>query len=261
LSIKDARLIPAALVLGLAALFASGSPKAETLVIAGDLWCPINCQPDSPRPGIFVELAREIFAESGIEVEYRVVNWARALSDARAGKVNAVIGAGIQDAPDFVYTPTAPGISRMCFYTALDATWRYQGLPSLAQVRLGSINSYSYGQEIDTYIRMHRSRGDRVQVVAGDQALDMNMEKVRHGRLDATIENSWVMDNLQSTLPPSERLRLAGCRSPDVAIYLAFSPALTASARYAAIFEDGLARYRENGKLREVMGRYGVSEP
>ena len=104
------------------------------------------------------------------------------------------------------------------------ASWRYQGLGSLAQVRLGTINSYSYGQEIDAYVRMHRAKGDRVQVVSGEQALEMNVEKVRFGRLDATVENSWVMENLLARTRQQDRLQAAGCRAPDVPIYLAFSP-------------------------------------
>jgi polar amino acid transport system substrate-binding protein len=249
------------LVLGLFALLAIGPARAETLVIAGDIWCPINCAPESAKPGIFVELARDIFAEAGIQVEYRVINWARAISDARTGKLNAVIGAGIQDAPDFLYTPTAPGISRMCFYVAQGAPWRYQGLGSLAQVRLGTINSYSYGQEIDAYVRMHRAKGDRVQVVSGEQALEMNVEKVRFGRLDATVENSWVMENLLARTRQQDRLQSAGCRAPDVPIYLAFSPAIEASARYNALFEAGLQRYRASGRLDALMRSYGVTTP
>ena len=232
--------------------------RADTLVIAGDIWCPINCQPGSPRPGIFVELATEIFGEAGIDVEYRVVNWARAVHDARGGQLHALIGAGLQDAPDFIFTPTAPGVSRMCFYVAPGTRWRYRGLESLAEVRLGSINSYSYGQELDTYIRIKRDDPARVQVASGDQALEMNVQKVLLGRIDATIENAWVMDSLLASSGQQGKLVKAGCRSPDVPIYLAFSPALQASARHAAVFEAGLKRLHESGRMNALLQRYGL---
>ncbi|MDT4835486.1 Bacterial extracellular solute-binding protein [compost metagenome] len=235
------------------------SARAETLVIAGDIWCPINCEPGSERPGLFVELAREIFGEAGISVDYRLVNWARAIHDTRNGRVDALIGAGVQDAPDFVFTPTAPGVSRMCFYVSPDAKWRYQNLDSLARVRLGSINGYSYGQEIDAYIRIKRNDPARVQVVSGDQALEMNVEKVLLGRIDATIENAWVMDAHLAGSGQRDKLVQAGCRSPDVPIYLAFSPALASSTRHAALFEAGLKRMRETGRLNQLLQRYGLS--
>ncbi|WP_028626289.1 MULTISPECIES: ABC transporter substrate-binding protein [Pseudomonas] len=234
------------------------SAHAETLVIAGDIWCPINCQPGSERPGIFVELAQEIFGEAGIRVEYRQVSWARAVHDTRNGRLDALIGAGVQDAPDFVFTPTAPGVSRMCFYAARGATWRYQGLLSLSGIRLGSINGYSYGQELDTYIRINRDKPAHVQVVSGDQALEMNVEKILLGRIDATIENAWVMDAYLAGSGQQAKLVKAGCRSPDVPIYLAFSPALEASPRHAAMFEAGLQRLRASGRMNELLQRYGL---
>ncbi|AYF87979.1 transporter substrate-binding domain-containing protein [Pseudomonas sp. JS3066] len=234
------------------------SAHAETLVIAGDIWCPINCEPGSRKPGVFVELAQEIFGEAGIDVEYRLVNWARAVHDTRNGRLDALIGAGIQDAPDFVFTATPPGVSRMCFYVAPNSQWRYRGLESLANVRLGSINSYSYGQELDTYIRIKRDDPARVQVVSGDQALEMNVEKVLLGRIDATIENAWVMDAWLAESGQQGKLVKAGCRLPDVPIFLAFSPALKGSARHAALFDTGLKRLRESGRMNALLQRYGL---
>ena len=154
--------------------------------------------------------------------------------------------------------PTAPGVSRMCFYVAPGSQWRYRGLESLAGVRLGSINSYSYGQELDTYIRIQRDDPARVQVVSGDQALDMNVEKVVLGRIDATIENAWVMDAYLANSGQRGKLVKAGCRTPDVPIYLAFSPALEASVHHAAVFEAGLKRLRESGRMNALLQRYGL---
>lgn len=43
-------------------------------------------------------------------------------------------------------------------------------------------------------------------------------------------------------------------------IYLAFSPARADSARYVELFEQGLQRYRADGRLQALLGKYGVSE-
>ncbi len=64
------RRLPILSLLACLALSAAGVARGEVLVIAADLWCPISCAADSPRPGIFVELARDIFAEAGIQVRY-----------------------------------------------------------------------------------------------------------------------------------------------------------------------------------------------
>ncbi|CAD5109166.1 substrate-binding periplasmic protein [Zestomonas carbonaria] len=234
--------------------------RSETLVITGDVWCPINCATDATRPGIFVELARQIFAESGIQVEYQTVNWARAIHAVRQGRANAVIGAGRDDAPDFLFSASAPGISRMCFYVHPDNGWRYRGLASLDEVSLGVINGYSYGEALNDYIQRHEHDASRVQIASGDQALAINIAKVLHGRVDATLENSWVMANQLIGQAPDMELQQVGCRVPDVPIYLAFSPALESSPRYLALFEAGLRRYRQDGRLKALLASYGVSE-
>ena len=251
---------PAKALTLLACLALSGWVRAETLVIAADRWCPINCEPGSERPGIFVELARDIFAEAGIEVRYEMRNWARVLQEVRRGEINAAIGAGIGDAPDFLFTETPVAMSRNCFYTLPDSSWRYDGLDSLARVRLGVINDYSYGVEINAYVAAHHRHVDQVQVAAGDKALDINLSKLGLRRIDAMIENSWVVQARLAELGRSGELREAGCREPDVPIYLAFSPALKASSRHVELLEQGLLRYRASGRLQALLQAYGVEK-
>ena len=239
----------------------AGWARAETLVIAGDIWCPVNCQPGSERPGIFVELAREIFAEAGIEVQYKALNWARTLQMVRRGELNAAVGAGVEDAPDFLFGATPVASSRSCFFTLPDSTWRFTGTASLAGQRLGVINDYSYGDELNTYIALHHGDSERIQIAAGDTALALNIGKLTHGRVDVVLENAWVMQAMLASQGRAGDLREAGCRAPDVPIYLAFSPVLESSPRYVAIFEQGLQRYRANGRLQALLAAYGVQTP
>src|SRR5690606_18781040 len=131
----------------------------------------------------------DIFAEHGIAVRYETRNWARVLHEVRRGDINAAVGAGHEDAPDFLYGETPVAMSRNCFYTRRDSSWRYTGIESLPAVRLGVINDYSYGDRLNAYIAARQGHGDGVQVAAGDTALDLNLSKLSHGRLDALIEN------------------------------------------------------------------------
>lgn len=249
---------PVPLLLAMIGLLA-GAARAETLVIAGDLWCPINCAEQAERRGIFVELTEQIFAEADIRVEYRVLNWARAVHDARLGKLDALVGAGVQDAPDFFFSRSAPGISRMCFYGLAGETWRYAGLGSLAAVRLGAVHGYSYGTELDMYLS-RRQGTTQVQIISGDLALSTNLRRLLHGRVDVLVENAWVMEAALAERSMQDRVVELGCRQPDIPIYVAFSPGRAQSARYLKIFEQGLQRFRQDGRLQGLLQRYGVSE-
>ncbi|PTS83656.1 ABC transporter substrate-binding protein [Pseudomonas sp. HMWF032] len=239
----------------------AGCLRAETLVIAGDIWCPVNCQPGSERPGIFVELAREIFAEAGIEVQYKALNWARTLQMVRRGELNAAVGAGVEDAPDFLFGTTPVASSRNCFFTRQASYWRFTGIASLAGQRLGVINDYSYGDQLNAYIALHHGDSERIQIAAGDTALTLNISKLTHGRVDVVLENAWGMQAMLASLGHTGELREAGCRVPDVPIYLAFSPVLASSPRYVALFEQGVQRYRANGRLQALLDAYGVQRP
>ncbi|MBD9414926.1 transporter substrate-binding domain-containing protein [Pseudomonas sp. PDM16] len=250
--------LPTLFALLLAGLGFAVLARAETLVIAADPWCPINCAADSPRPGIFVELAQSIFAEHGIQVRYVTRNWARVLQQVRRGEINAAVGAGREDAPDFLFTDTPVALSRNCFYTLPGSTWRFTGVDSLPAVRLGVINDYSYGELINAYVSANRREDQHVQVASGDRALDINLSKLRLGRLDALVENSWVLQAHLAEQDDSVSVREAGCREPDVPIYLAFSPVRQDSARYVELFEQGLQRYRADGRLKALLDAYGV---
>lgn len=246
--------------LGVAALLLSGQAPGETLVIAGDLWCPFNCAPDSPRPGIYVELARDIFAEAGIGVEYRVINWARALQEVRHGHINAAIGAARSDAPDLVFTEQPVSQSRNCFYTVRENQWRFDSLKSLHAQRLAVVNDYSYGEELDAYVQAEQGNPQRLQAASGQQALGQNLAKLLEGRVDVVLENSWVMQEYLARRGYIGTVRHAGCQQPDIPIYLAFSPALPRSRDYVQLLDQGLRRYRADGRMQTLLERYGVRE-
>jgi hypothetical protein len=44
---------------------------AQQLVIAADVWCPVNCSIKDEKPGYMIEVARQIFNQNNIQVEYK----------------------------------------------------------------------------------------------------------------------------------------------------------------------------------------------
>lgn len=245
------------LAFGAASVCSTAAAK-EMITLRADTWCPYNCDPTSKTPGYVIEIAKEVFAKVGIDVEYKTLNWARAISDSRKGDYVGIVGATHSDAPDFVFPEETEGPNQNCFYTAPKSQWRYAGVSSLEKVKLGIIRDYAYSDEVDSYIKEHVKNSKSIEVVSGDNPLEMNLKKLAAGRIDATIENRFVMAYFQDS-HKQIAIREAGCVK-DAPIYIAFSPANKKAKRYAAELSAGLKELRKSGRLNVILARYGLKD-
>ena len=160
----------------------------DVITIRADEWCPYNCEPKSDLPGFMVEIAVKIFESKGHTVDYDIMPWARAIQDTRKGKYNAIIGAGKEDAPDFIFPAIEQAQMVNVFYVRKGFPWQYAGVASFKDNVLGVIKDYTYVEEIDVYISENAKNSKRVQIVSGDTALDSNIKKLLAGRVDILIE-------------------------------------------------------------------------
>jgi polar amino acid transport system substrate-binding protein len=114
-------------ILACAVLLAAAPVRAETITLVADEWCPYNCAPGDAKPGFLIEIARRIFEPAGFGVDYKIVPWARAIRDARAGRYTAIVGAIRSEAPDFVFPETAAFPSGTHAFVRAGSDWRYAG--------------------------------------------------------------------------------------------------------------------------------------
>lgn len=235
-------------------------PMHLKVVLAADPWCPHNCEAGGASDGYMIDIAREAFADYGIAVEYQNMSWARALQQARVGRIDGVVGAFIGDAPDFIFPEEASGYSRTYLFTHPDSNWTYTGLASLSDQSLVALNGYSYSPELDPYIEQHQDDAGRVWILSGPSPLDRAIKLVLEGRADVLPEDLDVMNWTLSREFGETRLRPVGPihASP---IYIAFSPANERSADYARILSEGIRKLRASGRLEQLLSRYGVSWP
>jgi polar amino acid transport system substrate-binding protein len=237
----------------------SGAGSAQELVFVADPWCPYNCEPESEAPGIIVEMLEFAFGPHGYQVVYRVVPWARAIEDSRHGVYAGIIGAGHLEAPDFVFhqIPAFTAIDE--FYIREDSGWVYEGLESLAEVRLGVIKDYSYGTLFQDYIQVHQDDPDRIFMAAGEAPLPRIIRMLAAGRVDVIVEDRGVMHEQLSRMPDMPPLTGAALVAKED-MFVAFSPADSLSPRYAELFDAGLQAMAESGRLAELARKYGLAE-
>lgn len=233
---------------------------AERIVIVGDPWCPYNCEPRAEMPGFMIETARAIFKEQGIEVQYITMPWSRALDSVRKGEYDAVVGAFKEDAPDFVFPENSMVKANQGFFikNGNPTKWHYSGIGSLQKVSAGFIRDYSYGKALDNYIKTHSTDAKKIQLTAGDNALEQNVKKLLAGRIEVVVEDRAVMQHFLNDTKQISQVKSAGQYPEMDSVYIAFAPGKANSARYAKILSEGIKHYKQSGKLKQIKAEYGV---
>ncbi len=231
---------------------------ADTIIIAGDPWCPYNCK-SQENPGFLIELAKTIFEKNGHTIKYSVVPWKRAKQGIINGIYDGIVGMAKNEETEKLYVfPTLEmAESQFCFYAANDSQWKYTGIPSLKNERLGVIYGYGYGAEgtpIENYLK-NNINTTRVQTVSGDNPLTQIIKMVLLDRLSVIIEDSKVMEYTLNQMAYQSRLTEVGCLENVDRVHIAFSVKNPHSDQYAKILSNGIKELKKTGDYNRTIGR------
>ena len=232
---------------------------ADTVTIRADEWYPVNGKANSSQPGYMIEVAREILNENGHRLDYQTLPWLGSIAMVRKGTYDCVVGADIRNAPDFLFSKNTWGEIKAVMYTKKGNTWRYGGLSSLSNKRLGVIGSYAYSDELDQYI-INNKDSHNVQVVKADKALKQNIGKLLSGHLDVVVEYDLIMEAKLAELGYTQDIIAAGEVTKGESLYIACSPNKPSSAMYVDMFSDGIAKMRDSGRLKTILDKYGLQD-
>lgn len=232
----------------------------RSIVLVADEWAPYNMVPQGEQEGYIVDVVREVFAISGISVDYQIVPWARAVLDTRKGAYDGVIGASIADAPGFVFPTEMLAINRLGFFTLPSSPWVFTGEKSLAKVSLGVIKGYDYRAWLSAYIEQNKDSVARIQIVVGDRPLETNIRKLLAGKVGAIVDSQTAIQYTAKSMNLETPLRLAGTDNEPAYIHVAFSPAKPYSTSLANLLSKGITDLRRTGRLAAILARYGLTD-
>ena len=228
----------------------------RNIVLLADEWCPYNCDPQSDHPGTAVEIARAAFAPLAT-VEYRTMNWGRSVAEIRLGRADAVIGISLSEGSGLVFPHEPIGMSSIGLLVRLDSTFQYGGPSSLDGRVIGMVASYRFAGPCGDYLAAHMADPSRIQLVAGEGALQKNLLKLQAGRIDIVVDDANVLAHLVAGLGSNPGLRLTTV--PDSApVYIAFSPAVADARQLADGLDSAIIGLRASGRLKAILARYGV---
>ncbi|GGX66779.1 substrate-binding periplasmic protein [Saccharospirillum salsuginis] len=230
---------------------------SDTITIRADSWCPMNCEPGTTQPGYMIEFAREIAEQNGHSVDYQTMPWRRAVDSVREGQFDCVVGAYVEDAPDFRFPDEHWGLDQTAVYAKADSDFAYDGLDSLQGEKIGVIGGYAYSDAFDAFAEQNP---DVVQWLNADNALENNIRKVLAGRLTATLESPAVMGHKLKSMGVQSQMKRVGYLGEGSEMYIACSPAKAATAGYVTMFSEGTRQLRDSGRLQEILADYGLED-
>lgn len=239
-----------------------GRAQAESkLVLGADYWCPFNCVPGADKPGFMIEVAREVFSEIGYDVEYKLMPWKQALDETRNGEIDAIVGAYVGDAPDLVFPETPEGVARVNAFKRFSDHWVFKGPASLMGKKVGIIQSYDYGEALNSYFYSNRNDFRHILVFSGsDSPQNLMFTSLMRGDIDVVfMEESvgyWTLRNLAMT----SEIESAGVVQERQSVYIAFSPTNKKSSYFASVLSDGIVKLRRKGKLSQILSKYNLKD-
>ena len=246
-------------IIVLGALQNPADARADVLTLRADEWCPYNCAPGSEKPGYMLDIATEIAKLYGHTIDYKQLSWARAIEETRDGKYVGIIAAAQSDAEGFVFPDQSFGVSTLVYATRKDNDFVYNGIKSLDGKSIGVVQDYTYAEELNDYIKKYSKDIKKVQVAAGDNALDTNIRKLEAGRVDVIVEDLNVLLQKLNQLGKSDVFKISPS-TEKLDLYFGFSPKNPKSPEYAKQFSDGLKKLRKSGKINEIMEKYGLKD-
>lgn len=246
--------------LTLAAVLAAPAVQADTVTLRADAWCPLNCAPDSAQPGYGIEIAEALYETAGHTVEYQLMPWARALVEVKHGRVIGAIGADPAEDPELIYPQHEIGMADTGFAVRAGSGFRYDGLESLAELRIGAVRDYVYDDgDIDAYLAAHADDHGSVQLLTGNDVIAKNLRKLLANRVDVVLDSPFVLHYEIARLGLADRVDVVALGDPTP-VYIAFSPVHPQGQALSDLFDAGMAELRASGELAAILARYGLTD-
>lgn len=196
----------------------------QVVTLTGDPWPPYveGVLGQEATHGTVVELAKEVFRRlNGVQLSLPMIPWNRALREVEHGTKDGILGLLKTEEREryMIYTEPLFSARSLVWYTKnkFPRGFYWNSINDLAKYKVGVIQGYSYGDEIDSAIQS----GDFpvVQVAT----VDLLFKMLAKERIDIAIENDSVGYALASQSSPEVAILPAEKAIETEVLYIAFS--------------------------------------
>jgi polar amino acid transport system substrate-binding protein len=212
--------------------------------------------------GFMVDVARYVFAKAGYEVHVKFVSYPRSIQEVRDGMVDGVLLVSAPSAPGLVFLQRPISTEKVVFVVKKGSSWRYTGVQSLENVRIGSGAGFDFGDaDINEFIRKKVAEGSPlVDLLSGPDVNLRNFQKLLLGRIDVVIAADNIARFVAARNNIADQMEIAGNSTTSLVVQTGFDPKNPKSALYADILSRGVLEITNSGKFHEIRARYGLRD-
>ncbi|BDX05638.1 hypothetical protein [Planctobacterium marinum] len=219
-------------------------------------WCPYICDINSDRPGVLVEIVREVYKNTEFEPEFLVLPWSRAIREVESGKHMALLAPAKSEAPNLLYPKHPIGTQRFCFFSRQEDNWQYRLPEDIAQRKV------VYPVDgLPLELRYLQSETNQLQGLSFQDSFEgQTSELLLQGYIDSILITESSMLYFQYEHKHQNKIRTSGCLAEDE-LYLAFTPSglHTGEVKLWQDIHDNAAVSPEHQKqVAIILARYGL---
>lgn len=234
----------------LSILNTAGLAADKTITLSTLNWEPYIGE-DLKNNGYVAEIAREALAREGYNLEIKFYPWARTVKLAKLGKVDGYFPEyySAEKEEQFVFSDKFPG-GPLGFFKKKGRNISYDKLENLKSYTIGVVRGYVNTKEFDNadYLQKEPARSDLI-----------NIRKLLAGRIDLMVADKFVgkyvlKENLPNKVGDIEFVEPPLEYKP---LYVAFGKNNNDYEKYAAAFNRGLQKIKEDGTLDKILAKHG----
>ncbi len=246
-------------------LFSSSHLSAAPLKLATTYWPPYTDVQNTAAPGLFVEVAREVFSRMNQEIAIEEFPWKRSQLYAKNGEVDAIFAAAYSEerAQYAVYPKAALGpLSYVFFLQAADLlTFAFDSADDLKSLVIGAIDGSAVVNI--PIIAESAEKWGNVQFTVGEKSEQEGMLKLDRKIIDcyagslltgqAMVRQLKEQGRIQSDIQPYLTKPL---QETDLFLIFSKQAGYTDDHPTVIAFTQALEEFRQTEKYQEIIRKY-----
>ncbi len=238
---------------------------SDSLIFVSDPYPPYVLDGDKDN-GYVTDATLLVFRKAGYEVEYKNVPYSRAINLIESGEYTGFLGV-YPGRENYAYPDESLGYSKKSFFIRKDFNWKWEGITSFDNVVFGVIKDYKMEETIIyPYIDMYKDNNSRIQFTYGTGAMENNINKLIHGKIDVILGEEMVVRYTAKTLGIEDQIMIAQVDDSEMdspifeslRMSVGFHLSNPKAKEYADILSTGLKEIKKSGEFEQILEKYGL---